>query len=79
MSDRNGNSNNNEWFIRVLLTIAALAIGFGISQITLAGDVRENSTEIRSMKDQNKELIGLMRDLVSQNGEWLALERNRNK
>ena len=44
--DKNDKSDKNEWTIRVLLTFTALAIGFGVSQIALAGQVRENTTKI---------------------------------
>ena len=46
-----GHSNGSkEWAIRILLTITALAVGFGVSQIALAGQVRENTTKIESIE-----------------------------
>lgn len=47
MALKNGNM---EWAIRVLLTITALAVGFGVSQIALAGQVRENTTKIEGIE-----------------------------
>ncbi len=47
MALKNGNM---EWAIRVLLTITALAVGFGVSQIALAGQVRENTTKIQGIE-----------------------------
>lgn len=47
MGHKNG---GKEWAIRVLLTITALAVGFGVSQMALAGQVRENTTKIESIE-----------------------------
>lgn len=44
-------NGSKEWAIRVLLTLTALSIGFGISQIALAGQVRENTTKIDNMEN----------------------------
>lgn len=44
-------NGSKEWAIRVLLTLTALSIGFGISQIALAGQVRENTTKIDSIEN----------------------------
>lgn len=38
--------NGKEWIIRVLLALTCLSIGFGISQLAMAGQVRENTTKI---------------------------------
>ena len=47
MAEKNG---SKEWTIRVLLTLMALSIGFGVSQIALAGQVRENTTKIENIE-----------------------------
>ena len=46
-----GKNNGTEWTIRVLLTLTALAVGFGVSQIALAGQVRENTTKIQGIEN----------------------------
>lgn len=50
ISVNNGNCGSKEWAIRILLTLSALSIGFGISQLALAGQVVKNTTNIDTMK-----------------------------
>ncbi len=45
-----GNGNSKEWIIRVLLVLMSLSIGFGVSQLAVAGQVRENTTKIDSIE-----------------------------
>ena len=42
--------NGKEWIIRVLLALTCLSIGFGISQLAMAGQVRENTTKIEGIE-----------------------------
>lgn len=44
--------NGKEWIIRVLLALTCLSIGFGISQLAMAGQVRENKTKIGGIEDR---------------------------
>lgn len=44
------NGNGKEWIIRVLLALTCLSIGFGISQLAMAGQVRENTTKIDTIE-----------------------------
>ena len=43
-------NNSKEWIIKVLLVLLSLSIGFGISQLAIAGQVRENTTKISSIE-----------------------------
>jgi len=49
MADKH--NNGKEWGLRILLTITALSVGFGISQLALAGQVRENTTKIEMLEN----------------------------
>ena len=44
------NGNGKEWIIRVLLVLLSLSIGFGVSQLAVAGQVVENTTKINSIE-----------------------------
>lgn len=45
-------NNGKEWIIRVLLVLLSLSIGFGVSQLAVAGQVRENTTKISGIEDR---------------------------
>ena len=48
------------------------SLGFGASQLTMAGDVRENTTNIRNIDSKFEKIIGLMEKQIEQNNILIA-------
>lgn len=68
-----------EWIIRILSTTTALLFGFMISQLTIVGKIREHSVLIDNLKEEIRNLIPIIVELVKQNTVLIAELRARNK
>lgn len=79
----NGNKPN---LLTLVVGLMMFSLGFGASQLTIAGDVNRHDVEIKNMwtefrderdrvEKQISELVGLMTETVQQNRELLAVLR----
>ena len=63
---------DNAVLISILVGLLMFSLGFGASQITMAGDVRENTTNIRNIDSKFEKIIGLMEKQIEQNNILIA-------
>lgn len=79
-------NNNNQWIIRILLSLSMLLAGFVISQVTVVGSITENKSEIKHNKenitrinDSMEEYINLTKEVVENNRQLIAYLRAMDK
>lgn len=70
----------------VIIAICAAALGFGVSQATLAIDVKSHSVEISNIKEEQKRALSMqsddrsmVREIIRQNQEFINLLRVQNE
>ena len=63
---------DNAILISILVGLLMFSLGFGASQLTMAGDVRENTTNIRNIDSKFEKIIGLMEKQIEQNNILIA-------
>lgn len=65
--------------VKTLLTILGVSLGFSASQLTLAGDVKQSTVEIRVLKETNHEMRININEVIKQNQQFIQLLREQNE
>lgn len=84
-----GNGNKPNTFT-IVVGLMMFSLGFGASQLTIAGDVSRHDVEIKNLRmefrderdrveKQISELVGLMKETVQQNRELIAALRAESR
>jgi len=84
-----GNGNKPNMFT-IVVGLMMFSLGFGASQLTIAGDVSRHDVEIKNLRmefrderdrveKQISELVGLMKETVQQNRELIAALRAESR
>jgi len=83
-------SGNKPNTFTIVVGLMMFSLGFGASQLTIAGDVSRHDVEIKNLRmefrderdrveKQISELVGLMKETVQQNRELIAALRAESR
>lgn len=63
----------------ILISCFSASMGFGLSQLTVIGEVKQHSTEIKNLLKDTGELRNDFREMIKQNQEFIQLLRTQNE
>ena len=71
-----GQHDPKDIFIKILLVVVGLLGGFGLSQMTIAGQVQVNTNDIANLKVSNDRMFTRLNTLLEQNSTIINQNTN---